>query len=445
MKHRSHFTANALAPALLLLALLLALPRAARGQETDAPKFEIGVQYSSLSVNLPGFRGTEHVAGFGARATYNLNDYFAVEAEGNVFPSKAQTDYVTGGASQQAQFGVKAGKRWKTFGLFAKARPGFVSFGETVTPLLTESGGVVTVFDFARERKTHFSMDVGGVLEFYPSRRMLVRFDLGDTIIRYGEHAELQPFGFIPGGPVVGTAPAQTTHNFQFSGGVGFRFGGGDETGGGGGAAGTPAPASERRFEVGVQFSSLALRLSPELLNFPFPGGGGQGSRAEAGLGARVGFNVTDNLAFEAEGNFYPRRRFGFDATTGGYPSQMQAGVKYGRRFERFGLFAKARPGFLNFSSVTTLTHVEVSTFEGQQFVIPNFEQRRQTYFSMDVGGVLEFYPSRRILTRFDFGDTMVRYPERSLPGPFTGGLIRSIPSDVRHNFQFTGGIGLRF
>ncbi|HEX8561248.1 MAG TPA: outer membrane beta-barrel protein [Pyrinomonadaceae bacterium] len=436
MTTRAPFTLAALA------LVLLACANAARAQERDAPKAEVGVQYSSLSVNLPGFRGTEHVAGFGGRVTYNFNDYFAVEAEGNLHPSRAQRDYVTGGASQQMQFGVKAGKRWRTFGVFAKARPGFVSFGETLTPFQVVSGAATSVV-FDRERKTHFSMDVGGVVEFYPSRRVLVRFDVGDTLIRFGEHPELQPF-FGPGGPVVVTEPSQTTHNFQFTGGVGFRFGGGgdDDPGGGGAATGG---GLERRFEVGAQFSSLVLRLSPELLNFPFTGGTGAGSRAEAGFGGRVGFNATDSLAFEAEGNFYPRRRFGFDATTGGYPAQMQFGVKYGRRHERFGLFAKARPGFVTFSSVTTLTGVDVVTFEGQQFALPNFEQRRQTYFSMDLGGVLEFYPSSRVLTRFDFGDTMIRYPERELPGSFTGGLIARVPSELRHNFQFTGGVGFRF
>src|ERR671916_180619 len=100
MKTRALFTFNALALALLVFNDL------AGAQEQDAPKFEIGVQYSSLSIDLPRFGGTEHALGVGARVTYNLTDYFAVEAEGNIFPSVAQSDYLTGGGSQQAQFGV---------------------------------------------------------------------------------------------------------------------------------------------------------------------------------------------------------------------------------------------------------------------------------------------------------------------------------------------------
>jgi hypothetical protein len=436
MKTRALGTFTALTVALLSLA------SAARAQERDAPKLEVGVQFSSLSVNLPGFRGTENAAGFGARVTYNLNDYFAVEAEGNLFPTGMQSSYTTGGAAQQAQFGAKVGRRWNRFGLFAKARPGFVNFGSTFTLLQIESGGVAFV-QFARERKTHFSMDVGGVLEFYPSRKVLVRFDAGDTVIRYGEHAELQYTAL--GTPVVASAPAETRHSFQFNAGVGFRFGGGAEDAGGGAAASPQADGLARRFEVGVQFSSLMLRLSPERFGVPSSASIDEGSQAEAGFGARVGYNATERLAFEAEGNFYPRRRFGVDTTVGGYPAQLQAGVKYGRRFRGFGLFAKARPGFVTFSSVSEVTGFDSITFDGETFFFPTFRQTSKTYFSMDVGGVLEFYPTRRVFTRFDAGDTMIRYPERDSPNAFLAPAVTRLPAELRHNLQVTAGIGFRF
>ena len=432
MTTRALFTLSA------LTLLLLALPSGAAAQETDAPKFEIGVQFSSLSVNLPGFRGTENAAGVGGRVTYNLTDYFAVEAEGNLFPSDTQSDYVTGGASQQVQAGVKVGKRWRRFGLFAKARPGFISFGDTLAPVLVNSGGA-SFFQARHERKTHFSMDVGGVMEFYPSRRLLVRFDAGDTIIRFGEHAEFQPA--LPAGPVIGPAGPETTHSFQFAAGVGFRLGGGGEDPGG------PRPSSaggrERRFEVGIQFSSLVLRLpsnGPGLGGFP-----DEGSQAEAGGGARFGFNATENLAFEVEGNFYPRRRFGISTAVGGYPAQAQAGVKYGRRFDRFGLFAKARPGVVTFSSVNEVSGYESFVFGGQTLFFPTFRDTSKTYFSMDVGGVVEFYPSRRIVTRFDVGDTMIRYPARDNPASIVAAPPPRLPAELRHNLQVTAGVGLRF
>jgi hypothetical protein len=302
---------------------------------------------------------------------------------------------------------------------------------------LVTSGGV-TSLDPLRERKTHFSMDVGGVLEFYPTRRTLVRFDAGDTIIRYGAHDEFAPFIF-------GTPPAlarvgpEVRHNFQFTAGVGFRFGGGGDEGA---ASQQSSAAGERvrRFEVGMQFSSLVLRLPADGFGF-----GDEGSGAEAGGGLRFGVNATNYLAFEVEGNFYPRRRFGIDTAVGGYPSQAQAGVKYGRRFEHFGVFGKARPGVVHFSSVSEVSGYDSVVFGGQTFFFPNFRDTSKTYFSMDLGGVFEFYPSKRILTRFDVGDTMIRYPERDNPSTFTNTPPPRLPAELRHNLQVTAGIGFRF
>ena len=63
-------------------------------------------------------------------------------------------------------------------------------------------------------------MDVGGVVEFYPSSRIVTRFDFGDTIIRYGEYRRES---FVASVPFL-SRPPETKHNFQFSAGVGFRF-----------------------------------------------------------------------------------------------------------------------------------------------------------------------------------------------------------------------------
>ena len=443
---------RALFASAVLIFTLLIFSAVARAQEHDAPKVEVGVQFSSLSITPPNSASTENAAGIGARVTYNFNDHFAVEAEGDFFPVGLQQNFATGGHVEQAQFGVKWGKRWQKFGVFAKARPGFVSFDDTIkitrmTVAVVPGATPRPINFFSSERKSHLSADIGGVLEFYPSRRMLVRFDAGDTIIRYREHDELnESLGFLTREeqPVV-KAPADTQHNFQFSAGVGFRFRGGagdkdDDTPKASGSSGR-----SRRFEVGAQFSSLALRLHTRDFGFPFFGPFDAGTQTEAGFGGRVGFNFNDHLALEAEGDFYPRERSP-DSTTGGFPAQMQFGAKVGRRFRRFGVFAKARPGFVTFSSVNTLVGTDTITLLGnQQFITPVFGERRRTYFSTDVGGVLEFYPSRRVLTRFDFGDTIIRFGRRNAQTFLITDPGFQIPAETRHNFQFIAGLGFRF
>jgi Outer membrane protein beta-barrel domain len=202
---------------------LLVLSAAARAQGKDAPKFEVGAEFSSLSVRSPDFAGTQDAAGAGARFTYNVNESVAVEAAGYVYRRLKFSDSAVGGSAAQMQFGLKAGRRFQHFGLFAKARPGFVLFGDVPTPVGTQvlnlEGQQFVVPVFESRRKTYYSTDVGGVLEFYPSRRLVTRFDFGDTIIRYGARTAAI---FSPATTL--EAPAATRHNFQFTAGVGFRF-----------------------------------------------------------------------------------------------------------------------------------------------------------------------------------------------------------------------------
>lgn len=85
----------------------------------------------------------------------------------------------------QGQFGIKAGKRFRRFGFFGKARPGFVSFGRSVklvrTMPSTFSGFPFIAGVFETGRRTFFANDFGGVIEFYPARRFSLRIDVQDT------------------------------------------------------------------------------------------------------------------------------------------------------------------------------------------------------------------------------------------------------------------------
>ncbi|HYG10802.1 MAG TPA: outer membrane beta-barrel protein [Pyrinomonadaceae bacterium] len=191
-------------------------------------------------------------------------------------------------------------------------------------------------------------------------------------------------------------------------------------------AQATDAP----KVEVGVQFSSLTLSD-----NF---------NTTQPGLGGRLTYNLTDNVAVEAEANFYPNEsRFRTD-TTGGRAAQTLFGVKAGKRFDKFGLFAKTRPGLVHFTRTQRVSGFIFEDFDGQTFVFPTFRTQSVTHFATDVGGVVEFYPSRRIVTRFDIGDTMIRNGGYDAPLRVGGGLER-VPSSITHNFQFGAGIGFRF
>jgi hypothetical protein len=221
--------------------------------QEDVPRYEVGGQFSLLSRNRPTVQGEEFSQffddfdelfprrvtklGFGGRFTYNLTNKIAVEAEGNFFPERKEDFGVPHGHIIQCQFGVKTGKRFKKVGFFGKVRPGFVTFTETshFTGFQAEfafhpSRGVDVLLDVPQFRTgaaTYFSTDIGGVVEFYPSRRIVTRVDVGDTIIRYGEYGE--PAAVVcalccPCVPQLFLRPPETKHNLQISAGIGIRF-----------------------------------------------------------------------------------------------------------------------------------------------------------------------------------------------------------------------------
>jgi hypothetical protein len=385
--------------------------------QSKKDKIEIGVQSTSLTLLHPDFPFEDVQTGVGGRVTYNFNRSIAAEAEVNFFPQK-QFILLADGNAIQAQFGVKLGKRFEKFGVFGKVRPGFLSV-DRVGFLIPGPNGL---FDVKIERQAFFTLDTGAVLELYPSRRTVVRFEAGDTVIRHPARFNLISIPTLAE-PLI--RPAKFKHNFQFTAGVAFRLGDfpdqePDVTSG--------RQERSKRFEVGAQFTSLFVN--------PSDLGGVSATlprkHTEPGVGGRFTLNLTESVAFEAEGNYFTRTQFDIQ---GGHIFQGQFGGKVGKRFDRWGLFGKARPGFVGFTRV-------FGFLQGTQggAVIP-FE--RKYYPSLDVGGVVEFYISPRWMARFDIGDTLIRYGEIRFDGVTPPFILQ--PKETRHNLQLSSGIGFRF
>ena len=171
--------------------------------QENTPRYEVGVHMTTLNVT----ERDDHDTSVGARFTYNLNNYLALEAEGNRF---LQTREGGGANEDQGLFGLRAGIRKKRYGVFAKVRPGYTRFyllGTTPGPNSFEQG------------HTRFSVDVGGVFEYYPHRHVAVRVDAGDTMINFKNgdffYRRLDEPMFVRSG---------LSHNLQINLGVAFRF-----------------------------------------------------------------------------------------------------------------------------------------------------------------------------------------------------------------------------
>ncbi|HEX8138837.1 MAG TPA: hypothetical protein VF544_14815 [Pyrinomonadaceae bacterium] len=239
---------------MILLSSTMALAQGGRDEEY---RFEAGGHFSILSAEVTNridfinvvcvttpcppiataSGSRENQPGFGGRIGYNLTPHVALEAEVNFFPGAGSfnvPESFRGGHKLEGLFGVKAGRRFEKVGVFGKARPGFLyaSKGDLRHP----SGfACIAVFPtpaacFETTGKNSFALDLGAVIEFYPTRRTIIRIDAGDTIVHLNER-------FVSGGttnptaltlrppfPVAERIAAETTHNFQGSIGIGFRF-----------------------------------------------------------------------------------------------------------------------------------------------------------------------------------------------------------------------------
>ena len=162
-----------------------------------------------------------------------------------------------------------------------------------------------------------------------------------------------------------------------------------------------PVPAQTS--EIGLQLTGVHLHKIDE---------------APIGIGVRFDYNMARPFAIDAEVTHAPQNSSGnFGETT------MLLGVRVGRRFGRIGVFGLGRAG---------VTH-----FGGEYF---RLRLDRKNFFTTDLGGVLEYYPSVRTFIRIDAGDTVIYYGSARL-------FNRENPDPLGtvHNFQPGFGIGIRF
>ena len=184
------------------IGLWLACVSTAQAQEKN-PKYEFGIHYAALNVT----EKSNTDSGLGLRFTYNFNDYLGVEAEETYFPNLREGSE---GNERQGLFGVRAGKRNQRYGLFAKVRPGytrFYSLGTTLSP------------NFFEQDRTRFTVDVGGVFEYYLHRHAAIRIDAGDTMV----HFKTGDF-FLQGIGTKTFVQRKLSHNLQINLGFAFRF-----------------------------------------------------------------------------------------------------------------------------------------------------------------------------------------------------------------------------
>jgi hypothetical protein len=182
--------------------------------------------------------------------------------------------------------------------------------------------------------------------------------------------------------------------------------------------------ALSRRVEVGAQLSLLRLA---------------DVDATNAGVGGRASYDVLPWLTIEGEVSFFSNDRLDLDVSGLGTPGfeitysrrrvEALVGPKIGLRRDRFGVFAKARPGFARLSDRGLQCLGEMCALVLLARPVYRIEP------AMDVGGVFEFYPTARTVARFDLGTTLIRH--RSDAPPCDNCTSTNLASSLGFGYRF--------
>jgi hypothetical protein len=402
--------------ALLWFFVMAYLAPAAHGQEAFS-RSEISGQFSTI--RFYDDSGKRYFLGFGGRYDFNLNRRLALEAQVDFFPKDTFPILQRqGGKIVNLLAGVRAkAVQSRHFAVYGLLRPSLLVF----TNVPQFSGPPGTLPGFKLGAQAQFALNLGGGVEYYPTPRLITRFEISGDPTRFANTQQTVTV-CPPCKPVTYPLPGAIGDTWRMSVGVGYRIGHLREN--------EPEKPVSGKLEIGPQFTTLILKRQTFF----------DGVRTEPGVGGFASYRIFRFLYADSSLAYFLRDTKYTGVQDGGRIFQGFFGIKGGIRRDRFGLFAKLRPGFQNFSR--TLTGFQPAAPGSPQNFLPTYGS--VTAFALDLGGVIEVYLPRRSLLRFDAGDSHPYYPDVTLKLPGQPPLV--YPGGAqRHSIQFTVGYGWRF
>lgn len=333
-------------------------------------------QTSSLYVELapasiPDYFGPRHIfPGPVGRYTFNLSPSLALEGSIGYLPGFQTSFGVDNGHELLALAGVKAGWRGRRLGLYGKLQPGVASFSPGLN--------VTTAFgqppDY--QRRTSFALDDGAALEFYPSARTILRFDVSQTLLAEYDQVLARTSNFID------LHEGHVAEHLGLAFTIAHRFGRLQQQ------QIEPVPA-RRPFDIGGLYA-LQQREHLSLAQMQ-PG---------SGAGAFLSWNFSRFVSLDSTAFYEPKKDGFIFPQDGGTTTGLLAGLKAGIRRDHMGYFAALRPGMIQFSRTSDRVVSGADYWE------------KTTDFALDAGGILEVYPSRHTLLRAEAGNDFIHYHE---------------------------------
>jgi hypothetical protein len=385
--------------------VFLFLVRSTAAQD-NYTRLEFGAQYSTIRENNANFQAA-NFSGVGGRFGWNFTRRLAFESQIDFFPEDgAPLVLVQGGQTTQAVFGIRAKViQSRHLSIFGLVRPGLLHFSSV--EVLANAPSI----SYLDQPATYFVLNLGGGIEYYPSPRWVLRFDIE------GNPYRVPAFTSSYSGSGNAVLPGKINDTTRLSFGVAYR----------------PGALIDNEREVNVpgnwEFGPLfsAITLSREGLT--------NNVRTEPGFGGYASYRFYGVFYLEGDLLYFPRRPGMSGPHDGGTILQGLAGIKGGIRRNHFGFFGKVRPGFHSYSDALTSITTSASG--------STYTYGRSNNFVLDLGGIVELYPSERNTLRIEIGDTHLFFDTRNLTvdgttQPVSGGK-------AQHSIQLMLGYGWRF
>ncbi len=374
--------------------------------QSDYSRVEFGGEFSTIRQNDAQTGSGRNFPGFGGRFDWNFNRRLAFETEVDFFPEQSEVvSFRRGGQTLQAVFGLRAKvlqtRRLSVFGL---VRPGLFHF----TDVLSYSLG--TGQPTQKLGATYFEVNLGGGIEYYLSPRWVLRADISGNPYRVPQQTRN-----VAG--VTISYPGSVEDTTRLSFGVAYRPGTLQEN-----EDETKVPGN---WEFGPLFSTLIAA----------PAGANSSVATLSGLGAYASYRFWRVLYFDSDILYFPQDTHGPTNLYGGPVLQGLFGLKGGIRRNDFGFFGKMRPGFQSYAQA-----LEGITSQSSGTV--NYTYGRSTNFALDLGGIVEFYPTESGTLRIEAGDSHTFLSPHTVN--FNGKSLR-YDLGMHHTIQLVFGYGWRF